>query len=115
MNNKDLFAFAGLWEEFEDTDGNEIQTFMVFTQESNSLVAQVQDRMPVILSKENEKLWLDPNADDQSLVTMLTAFPATAMNHYSVSPGISDIKVDLASLILPTAPADQHGNLTLFD
>jgi putative SOS response-associated peptidase YedK len=115
MINKDLFAFAGLWEEFEDTDGNEIQTFMVFTQESNSLVAQVQDRMPVILSKENEKLWLDPSSDDESLLGMLTAFPATAMTHYSVSPGISDIKVDLASLIIPTAPADQHGNLTLFD
>lgn len=115
MHNKDLFAFAGLWEEFEDTDGNEIQTFMIFTLESNSLVAQVQERMPVILSKENEKLWLDPNTEDEALVGMLTSFPATAMTHYSVSPGISDIKVDLASLILPTAPADQHGNLTLFD
>lgn len=115
MHTKDLFAFAGLWEEFEDTDGNEIQTFMLFTQESNELVAQVQERMPVILSKENENLWLDASTDDETLMAMLTAYTASAMTHYPVSPGISDIKVDLASLIIPTAPADQHGNLTLFD
>jgi putative SOS response-associated peptidase YedK len=115
LNSKEPFAFAGLWEEFEDTDGNEIQTFMIFTQESNSLVAQVQDRMPVILAKQNEKLWLDPNQDDASLMSMLTAYPPAAMTHYPVSPGISDIKIDLASLIIPTSPADQHGNLTLFD
>jgi putative SOS response-associated peptidase YedK len=115
MHSKEAFAFAGLWEEFEDTDGNEIQTFMIFTQESNPLVAQVQDRMPVILSRENEKLWLDSATDDEALIGMLTAFPASAMTHYPVSPGISDIKLDLASLIIPTAPADQHGNLTLFD
>lgn len=115
LNNKDPFAFAGLWEEFEDTDGNEIQTFMIFTQQSNTLVGEVQDRMPVILSTQNEKLWLDPNTDEQSLTGMLTSYPAAAMTHYPVSPGISDSKIDLASLIIPTAPADQHGNLTLFD
>jgi putative SOS response-associated peptidase YedK len=115
LNNKDPFAFAGLWEEFEDTDGNEIQTFMIFTQVSNSLVAQVQDRMPVILSTQNEKLWLDQNTDEESLVGMLTAYPAAAMTHYPISPGIMDTNLDLASMIIPTAPADQHGNLTLFD
>ncbi|HEY0656146.1 MAG TPA: SOS response-associated peptidase [Chryseosolibacter sp.] len=115
LNSKEPFAFAGLWEEFEDTDGNEIQTFMIFTQVSNSLVAQVQERMPVIVSKQNEKLWLDSATDETSLIGMLTAYPAAAMTHYPVSPGISDSNVDLASLIIPTAPADQHGNLTLFD
>lgn len=115
MTNKDLFTFAGLWEEFEDTDGHEIQTFMIFTQEANPLVAQVQERMPVILSKENEKLWLDSNADEESLLKILSNPSTAVMTHYPVSPGISDIKIDLASLIIPTAPADQHGNLTLFD
>jgi putative SOS response-associated peptidase YedK len=115
LNSRDPFAFAGLWEEFEDTEGNEIQTFMIFTQESNPLVGEVHDRMPVILSTQNEKLWLDQNTDEESLTGMLTAYPSAAMTHYPVSPGISDIKLDLASLIIPTAPADQHGNLTLFD
>jgi putative SOS response-associated peptidase YedK len=115
LHNKEPFAFAGLWEEFEDTEGNEIQTFMLFTQASNSLVAQVQERMPVILSRQDESLWLDPATTDDSLLAMLTSYPAGSMTHYPVSPGISDTKLDLASLIIPTAPADQHGNLTLFD
>jgi putative SOS response-associated peptidase YedK len=115
LNSKDPFAMAGLWEEYEDTDGNQIQTFMIFTQEANEMVGLIQERMPVILSKQNEKLWLDGSTDEESLVGMLTTYPAAAMNHYPVSPTITDIKSDFASMIIPTPPSDQHGNLTLFD
>lgn len=115
LTNREPFAMAGLWEEYEDTDGNQIQTFMLFTQEANEMVGLIQDRMPVILSKQNEKLWLDQNADEEALLGMLTKYPANVMSHYPVSPTISDTKIDLASMIIPTPPADQHGNLTLFD
>jgi putative SOS response-associated peptidase YedK len=79
------------------------------------MVGLIQDRMPVILSKQNEKLWLDQATDEESLLGMLIQYPANVMSHYPVSPTISDTKVDLASMIIPTPPADQHGNLTLFD
>jgi putative SOS response-associated peptidase YedK len=115
LTSRDPFAMAGLWEEYEDTDGNQIQTFMLFTQEANDMVGLIQDRMPVILTKQNEKLWLDQNMDEESLLKMLTKYPANAMSHYPVSPTITDTNIDLASMIIPTPPADQHGNLTLFD
>ena len=28
-NDQDLFSFAGIWDEFEDTDGNEFHTFSI--------------------------------------------------------------------------------------
>jgi putative SOS response-associated peptidase YedK len=115
LNSKEPFAMAGLWEEFEDTDGNEIQTFMIFTCESNEVVASVQERMPVMLSKENESKWLSTDTSEEDLIKMLGKFPSTAMNYYPVSPSITDTKADLASMIIPTPPSDQHGNLTLFD
>lgn len=115
LNARDPFSIAGLWEEFEDTDGNQIQTFTMITQAANELVGQVQERMPVILSRQSEKIWLDNASDEGTLLALLTAYPAAAMNHYPVSPGIGDIRSDVPSLIIPTPPADQHGNLTLFD
>jgi putative SOS response-associated peptidase YedK len=115
LNTRDPFSIAGLWEEFEDTEGNQIQTFTMITQGSNELVTQVQERMPVILTRQSEKIWLDNGSDEETLLGLLTAYPAAAMNHYPVSPGISDIRSDVPSLIIPTPPADQHGNLTLFD
>jgi putative SOS response-associated peptidase YedK len=115
LNSKDPFSIAGLWEEFEDTDGNEIQTFTMITQSANDLVKVVQERMPVILTPQAEKIWLDSSVDENSLLGILTAYPAAGMTHYPVSPGISDSHTDVPSLITPTPPSDQHGNLTLFD
>jgi putative SOS response-associated peptidase YedK len=113
--NKESFSFAGLWEEFEDTEGNEIHTFSMITTPSNETVSLVQERMPVILTRDAEKIWLDNNAEEEVLLSLLTAYPAAAMNHYPVSPRISDSHTNVPSLIIPTPPADQHGNLTLFD
>jgi putative SOS response-associated peptidase YedK len=115
LQSKELFALAGLWEEFEDTDGNEIQTFTIITSPSNTLTATVYDRMPVMLSKPDEKIWLDAAVADEDLLALLVPFQDNTMTCYPVSPGISDIKLDVPSLIIPTPPADQFGNLTLFD
>ncbi len=112
---KELFSIAGLWEEFEDTEGNQIQTFTVVTCVANDLVQSVQDRMPLILSKQSEKIWLEKATSEDELISLLTSQVAIAMNYYPVSPAISDMAIDVPSLIIPTPPADQHGNLTLFD
>lgn len=115
LKKKEPFGIAGMWEEFEDTEGNEIQTFTLVTQPANELVAGIQERMPVILNKQNEKLWLHPEAGEAALLDALTPIAATAMDHYPVSPAIKDSHADFPSMIIPTPPADQHGNLTLFD
>jgi putative SOS response-associated peptidase YedK len=115
ITDQDLFSFAGLWEEYEDTDGKEIHTFTIITTASNELVGSIYDRMPVILNKATEKIWLDPASTEEDLMGVLTAYPSGKVSLYSVSPRISDINADVPSLIIPAPPADQHGNLTLFD
>jgi putative SOS response-associated peptidase YedK len=114
-SQNEIFSFAGLWEEFEDTDGNEIQTFKIITTESDSVMAGFSETMPLILSRENESIWLDDNYTETDFLALLTASSSITINNYPVSPVISNIGQDLASMILPTPPSDQHGNLTLFD
>jgi putative SOS response-associated peptidase YedK len=111
----EAFAFAGLWEEFEDTEGNEIQTFSMITIPSSNTIGAVSERMPFILNKENESDWLAPQTDESRILTILTEETKSVLNFYPVSPVISNTTRDLASMILPTPPSDQHGNLTLFD
>lgn len=115
LHNKELFGFAALWEEFEDTEGHQIQTFTIITSPSNDLVAEVTDRMPVILSKESESTWLSDTQSESDLLSALKSFSPSQLNYYPVSPVISNTKQDLASMIIPTPPSDQYGNLTLFD
>ena len=113
--NNELFSFAGFWEEYEDTDGNEFHTFSIITVPANDLVSPIHDRMPLLLNKTGEKTWLDKNATEEALSGVLSATSPVQLSLYSVSPRISDSTADVPSLIIPAPPSDQHGNLTLFD
>lgn len=115
MNNSSIFSFAGLWEEYEDETGIDMHTFTIFTAPSTEVVLNIQERMPVILDEASEKIWLNPAASESDLTEILTKKTGKNLSYYPVSPRINDIKVDVPSLIIPTQPADQFGNLTLFD
>jgi len=47
-----LMAFAGIY------DNSETPTYTLMTTEANDMMAAIHDRMPVVLSKDEEKLWL---------------------------------------------------------
>ena len=115
VKDQGIFSFPGLWEEFEDTEGVQIQTFTVITVAANPVVNAVQERMPVILNRETEKLWLDKDSTEEKLLQVFSLTDATELSYYPVSPRISQAEIDVPSLIVPTPPADQFGNLTLFD
>jgi putative SOS response-associated peptidase YedK len=53
-----LFAFAGLWERWKPKDGAPIDTFTIVTTEANPAVAEIHDRMPVILPAAAHDAWL---------------------------------------------------------
>src|SRR5271165_2323089 len=44
-------AFAGIWDTWRTTDGQRLQTFATITTDANKLLAQIQDRMPVIIER----------------------------------------------------------------
>lgn len=114
-NDQELFSFAGIWEEFEDTDGNEFHTFSIITVESAGIVATIHERMPVIFTREQEEIWMDKHSTESDLISLLLPYPGEKINHYPVSPRINNANTNVPSLIVPTPPADQFGNLTLFD
>ncbi|HEU5145485.1 MAG TPA: SOS response-associated peptidase [Chryseosolibacter sp.] len=115
MKSQRMFAFPGLWEEFEDSDGVQIQTFAIITCAADGTVTPVQERMPVILTRASEKVWLDKESSEESLLEVIASSDTKEINFYPVSPRIREQDVDVPSLIVPTPPSDQHGNLTLFD
>jgi putative SOS response-associated peptidase YedK len=115
MNDKSIFSFPGLWEEYDDENGNEFHTFTIFTIASSGLIAEIQDRMPVIFNKATETAWLQKETSEQDLIALLSSPVIKDMNYYPVSARINDNSLDVPSLITPTPPADQFGNLTLFD
>jgi putative SOS response-associated peptidase YedK len=43
------FAFAGIWDSWKRPDGTRLETFALVTTEPNELVAQIHDRLALIL------------------------------------------------------------------
>lgn len=113
--DKSIFSFAGIWEEFEDNEGERHHTFMLITTPANALVSGMSERMPVILESKQEQVWMQEDSSEESLLALLKPYAEAKMSLYTVSPRINDSKLNVPSLIIATPPADQFGNLTLFD
>jgi len=57
--NEKYFAMAGLYSHWEDKNGNKLNTFTIITSSPSKQVEVVHDRMPVIVKKEMEDIWLN--------------------------------------------------------
>lgn len=110
-----LISLAGIWEEYDDPDGNSFHTFSILTMPANETVLPVTDRMPVIFTREQELVWLNPNATELQLLDLIKPLHENDLGHHIVSPAVFTIDFDKPSLLLPAPAADQFGNLTLFD
>ena len=115
LKNDNLFAFAGLWEEFEDNSGEVMHTFTIVTTTANQTVSQIHDRMPVILQKSNEKRWLDDSLTVDEHLELLKPVDSDFITMHTVSPLVNNVRNDSPELIKFVPPADQFGNYTLFN
>jgi putative SOS response-associated peptidase YedK len=113
--NKTLFSFAGLWEEFENEEGEKVHTFTILTNQAVAETKTFAERIPVILTAEFEAVWLNEKSTEQELFDALKPYSENLISAYPVSHRINDPAVDHASLIIPAPASDQHGNFTLFD
>lgn len=115
LKSKQLFSIPGFWEEYDDENGEVFHTFTLITCESNSFDGNIADRIPVIFDREKEKVWMNPNTPPEELIALLGCSESERFEYYTVDPRINTTSVDNKSLIIPAPPADQFGNLTLFD
>lgn len=114
LREDDLFAFAGIWEEYETVSGETQHTFLILTTSANEVTEEVHDSMPVILSRGDEKKWLDKYTSESDLLKILKPYPAEMMMSYSVSSLVNSVQNDSPGIIRKISPMDQFGNYTLF-
>ena len=74
------FGFAGLHETWISPDHQPIHTCTIITTEPNELIKPIHDRMPVMVPKEREAFWIDPdNQNQQDLLSILKPYPSEEM------------------------------------
>ena len=102
MQDDSLFAFAGLWDRWRDPAGDVVESCSILTTTPNSLLANIHDRMPVILRQENYDLWLDAGFKDvKALAEVLVPFEAAQMRCFPVSTRINAVTNDDPDCVVP--------------
>jgi putative SOS response-associated peptidase YedK len=76
-------AFAGLWEGFRWPSGEVTRTFTIVTTDANADVANVHNRMPVILEAEDWPVWV--GEADGSPTDLLRPSPGGTLRCWPVS------------------------------
>ena len=102
MKNRQPFAFAGLWDEWNSTDGSLIRSCTIVTIEPNELMASLHNRMPVILPADAYAQWLEYSLQTpEKLQAFIKPYPAAEMAAYPVSTLVNNPKNDLAECVVP--------------
>lgn len=110
------FAMAGIWERWEgvraqaglsDFAGDEagpeptvLETVAIVTTEAVEPVAELHDRMPVILPADRERDWLDAD-DPERRAALLRPHEDPALRTYPVSRAVNDPGNDRPELVEP--------------
>lgn len=96
------FSFAGIWESWKNTDGQELETFSILTTSANSLMSSIHDRMPVMLHPTDFDRWLDPESTDpQQLQHFYQPYPSDLMQLWPVSTLVNSPRNDSPDCIVP--------------
>jgi putative SOS response-associated peptidase YedK len=94
------FAFGGLWERWEDHKaGQEIDSCTIITTPANELLAEVHDRMPLILDPRDYTTWLNAATAKEQALSLLRPYPAASMTAHPVSAQVNNPKNEGPDLV----------------
>jgi len=82
--------------------GEWIRTFAIITTDSNELVTEIHDRMPVILAPSDYARWLGEELDPRDL---MRPFSTHLMRMWPISTRVNKPDNDDPSIIEPIEPA----------
>ena len=95
-------VLAGLWDTWKSPTWDIINSCSIITTTPNDLMAPIHNRMPVILSRDYERVWLDQSiVDGGFLKSLLVPYPAKLMIAYEVSTLVNSPKNNGSECLVP--------------
>ncbi|OGU57481.1 MAG: hypothetical protein A2X64_06800 [Ignavibacteria bacterium GWF2_33_9] len=83
LNDSSIFAFGGIYDEWLNKDTGEIiNTFSIITTPANPLMEEIHNtkkRMPLILPKESESIWLNQELNNYEITDLLLPYDENNM------------------------------------
>jgi putative SOS response-associated peptidase YedK len=103
----ELFAFAGLWSIWHAPDGSKLRTCTILTTAANQAIAELHDRMPIILSPEHEPAWLNTGTPSDELTEILKGLSPVDTSLRPVSRAVNDARYDGPECLAPPVESNQ--------
>lgn len=104
-----LFGFAGLWEHWMGADGSELETAVIITTAPNREIAEIHDRMPLLIAPQDYETWLTGDVKDAMQLVRpapdgtFTLEPAVITRHSATTASTSRSSMSRNPFI-PVAP-----------
>jgi putative SOS response-associated peptidase YedK len=87
MKDGKVFAFAGLWDHWEDEN---IESCSIIVMPSTEIMKPIHERMPAIIAPAHYDYWLDSRVTDkQEIMQYLTSAPSSQLTAYPVSTWVN--------------------------
>jgi putative SOS response-associated peptidase YedK len=107
-SDHELFAFAGIWAALRARDGSgPLHSCAIVTCDPNDLVRPIHDRMPVVLAPEDEARWLEPDASEEEVASLLAPAPNGLLVAREVVDAVNDVREDGPRLLEPRREAQR--------
>ncbi|WP_167882987.1 SOS response-associated peptidase [Leptospira barantonii] len=86
LKHEEIFCLAGIWEEWTNPETKEVtRRYSMLTTPPNKKFSQIHTRMPLILPREVEEIWIDPSMKDQKdIKPLLQIYPDENMDFYTI-------------------------------
>lgn len=103
LKNRKFFAMAGIWDSWLDAENKEFKSYAIITTTANEAMAGIHARMPVILSKDDEAVWLHKKTSADMLQDLLIPYRSESMDAYEISPAVNNPLNNNENVLLPIA------------
>ncbi|MCZ6615348.1 MAG: SOS response-associated peptidase [Chloroflexi bacterium] len=101
LKNGDPFGFVGIWETWKNPEGELVRSCAIITTVPNALMEPIHNRMPVMLARDTEELWLDTgNKDTAELRELLIPYDPSDMEAYPVSDLVNKYQNDVPEVMV---------------
>lgn len=101
LKDEEQFSFAGIYGENE-IGGKIVKSFAIITTVPNAIMKPIHDRMPVILDRNEEDEWLDPDMiESERIDKFLDPYPADKMKAWKISTLVNKPQNDFKEILKP--------------
>ena len=95
-------ALAGVWDRWVDRDtGEVVESCAVVTTAPNALMAEIHDRMPVVVGPDEREVWLYGAADEARHV--MRPYDPSSMTAWEVDASVGNVRNDGPECVAPLA------------